>query len=247
MRVYIFSPQVEIAELIADNLTDNENMCIPFPTFTQLYEEVKNAKKYPDLLILDYMMYNHEAFSITENLNQHNIYLPVVWYNDPCIQASSRVRHWKTMIKTLQCENEPNKDLSHFDDLFLKLQNLVECDELRPYIALMQKPEPLPEKYIRKKITLDYIKKMNIDNIKEFQHRSKLSDSLYYLLTVFFRNKDAPLTKDLIIEEYKKDFKTIEKKSLNTMICNLRKAIRDDGHCNFYITGTKKFYTFIMH
>lgn len=247
MRVYIFSPQVEIAELIADNLTDKENMCIVFPTFTQLYDEIKNSRKYPDLLIFDYMMYNHDNFNIAEFMRIHKIYIPVVWFNEPCIVAATRARHWKAEIKMLQCRDDPDRDLSHFDALFQKLQDLVECEELRPYIPLMQQAKPLPPEYIRNKITLDYITKKKTDFIKQFKDRTNLPDNLYYLLCIFQRNNRLPISLDYIKEEYNKDSKSITSQSLVTMISNLRKRIREDGQCNFYIISEKRKYIFLSH
>lgn len=249
MRVYIYSLQLEIAELIADNLTDKDVFCIPFPTFDQLYEEIKNSKKYADLLILDYLIYNHESYSLTASFKENNIKLPIVWYNDPCIIASSRVLQWKSMILNQLTDEDTEElaDLTPLENILQRLQDLVECEELRPYIPLMQKALPLPEKYIRKKAILESIKKNSIDNITNFRKRSKLSDSLYYLLRIFYNNHNAPLSPEDICDEYEKDNKTIGKKSLITMICNLRKAIREDGHCNFYIVSYKNYYTFINH
>lgn len=246
MRVYLYSPQKGIAEIIADHLRAEDHDCTVINFFEDIFLKISNEIKKPDLLILDYLSFNHDNFNIIKNLNTYNVYLPVIFYNDPCLVRSNRVRHWRAQVQLLQCKEE-RKNLDFFDKIFESLQNFVESEEMRPFISLMQKPVELPDKLIKHQITMDDIKDNINDGLISFKKRTKLSNSLFYLLGIFQKKKDTSLTLDDIIKEYDDDGKQMSKESLKVLISRLRNIIRKDLEATFLIVKEKEYYKFIVY
>ncbi|MCR4735362.1 MAG: hypothetical protein K5829_10215 [Treponema sp.] len=246
MRVYLYSPQKGIAEIIADHLRQEDHDCLVIDYLEEVFLKISNEIKKPDLLILDYLSFNHDTFNIIKNLNNYNVYLPVIFYNDPCLVRSNRVRHWRAQVQLLQCKDE-RKDLDFFDKIFESIQNFVESEEMRPFISLMQRPKELPDKLIKHQITMDTIKDNLNDGIFLFKKRNKLPNSLYYLLSIFQKNKDTFINLEDILKEYDKEEKRMTRDSLKVLISRLRNTIRKDKECNFLIVKEKNSYKFIVY
>ncbi len=244
MRVYLYSPQKGIAEIIADHLRSEEHDCLVINSLEDVFLKISNEIKKPDLLVLDYLSYNHDTFNIIKNLNDYNIYLPTIFYNDPCLVRSNRIRHWRSQVQLLQCKEE-RKDLDFFDEIFKSIQNFVESEEMRPFISLMQIPKKLPERLIKQLITMTTIKDNINDGILAFKNRAKLSNSLYYLLQVFQKNKNELISLGDILKEYSNDGKQMTQDSLRVLISKLRNLIRKDKECHFLIVKEKDCYEFI--
>ncbi len=64
MKVFIFSKQREIAQVISDHLSDKGHLCFPFFKLEDLRSIIEKTDNRPDLLILDYMTFNHAMFDI---------------------------------------------------------------------------------------------------------------------------------------------------------------------------------------
>lgn len=246
MKIFIYSPQREISQIIADNLTEKTNHCIVFEKLDDLSSLIRSMDKGPDLLILDYLTYNHELFNIYAYLKKIEKQFPVIFYNDPCITRSSRFAHWKSMLEITQNSYE-NKDFSYFDDIFTKLEELINSKELSPYISLLQPPDPIPHTMVKDKYTLQYLKDNSDDCITSFRDRNKLPNNMYYLLSLLQRNKDLPLKVSDIIELYEQDEKKISAKSLKVLLSRLRSLTHQDKQCEFLIYHEKEYYRFIRY
>ena len=129
MKIFIYSRQREISQIIADNLAGKTNHCIVFEKLDDLSSLIRSMPKGPDMLILDYCTYNHELFNVYAYLKKIQKQFPVVFYNDPCITRSTRAAHWKTILELTQNSYE-HKDFSIYDDIFEKLEELIEKDNV---------------------------------------------------------------------------------------------------------------------
>ena len=245
MNIYIHSMQDYIGEIIRDHLTEKGHLCFSFRKQEDLSQTLMKIKALPDLLILDYTTFNHDDFDIYEHLNSRKVTLPVIFYNEPCLIMTTRAKHWKTQIMLNQNQNN-TINIESYEAIFQDLQELVESEELSPYISLMQKPSPLPEELIPKKMTLSHIKNIKSDCIVEFKNRNNLADNLFYLLSIFQANKELVLSLEDIQNIYKNDGKTISQESLKVLISKLRGKIRDDKQCKFIIRKVdKSLYQFV--
>ena len=246
MKIFIYSPQMEISQIISDHLEVKENLCFVFQNFSDLTCEVMNQKKQPDLLVLDYLSFNHDIFNIFEFFSKKNIFLPVIFYNDPCLTRSTRTEHWLAQFEALLCKTI-KKDFTKYEPLLVYLEELIESDEFRPYITLMQPAKDLPPSYIKDKFTLQYLKENSDDCIYSFKERTGIPQNIFYLLKLMQENKDTSLSIKDIQNLYKENGKQITETSIKVLLSKLRKYIRDDHDCNFLIYHEKDRYRFIRY
>ena len=246
MRVYIHSPLIELADIIADHLIGQGHTCYVIENLEKLFLTINNQQTLPDLLVLDYTSFNHDSFNAARNLTRHNKFLPLIFYNDPVLTRSHRALHWKAQIELLQCRCG-EQDLSVYDEIFASIQTLIESKELRPYVPLMQPPKPLPDELKKQRFTLDFIRKNLQDTVIAFKERTKLPESLFYLLQILQEHKKEDMTLEEILEVYKKDGKTMKLESLKVLMSRLRNTIRKDLNCSFLILHENKTYKFIMY
>ncbi|MDD5930305.1 MAG: helix-turn-helix domain-containing protein [Spirochaetales bacterium] len=248
MKVFVYSMQPYIGQIICDHLAEKGHQCFCFQNQQEIGTALMNIKTPPDLLVLDFTAYNHDDFDIYKFFLKQKLNLPLVFYNEPCLTMSTRARHWKSQIMLNQNSQKEHKkvlEIEKFDEIFKDLEELVESDELSPYISLMQKPKPLPEYMIPKKYSLDYIRNTKNDFILEFKKRAKLPENLFYLLSILQANKDFLLSLSDIQRFYKKDGKEISENSLKVLISRLRSKIREDKQCKFIIRKTNGMYQFV--
>lgn len=244
MTIFICSTQYDIGQIISDQLTSKENMCLLFKDTDKLSATIRTLKKFPDLLILDYTLYNHNIFNIYDYFESVNIKIPTIFYNDPIITKSSRTIHWTSQLQLLQPKLIQHKE-DNYNKIFIKLEELIESEELCPYIKLMQKPLDLPDNLRKIPLTLENIKNQNFDYIYDFKERSNLPNNLFYLLALLQKHRETSLSLKDIKDLYKNDNREISEQSLKVMLSELRSKIRDDRKCKFIIKNNNGVYSFI--
>ena len=185
-------------------------------------------KVLPDLLILDYLTFNHDIFNVYDYMDNLNIKVPLIFYNDPCLLRSTRALHWKTQLELTQARY-PKRDFSTYEPLLNELEALIEAKEFKPYISLLQAPQKVPASLIREKYTLQY------------------PGNLFFLLSVLQEYKNLELSYNDIAEIYEKKGKHITKESLKVLMSKLKKIIHQDKECNFLIYHDKDRYQFVRY
>lgn len=244
MRLYIFSTQAEINAILHDHFTEKGYLCITFSGLEEFFNSIEHNVSPPELMILDYVVYNHDIFNIYNYLEKKKCYFPCIFYNDPCLTRSSRLSHWKAQINLLQNKTDKIK-IDRIEPILKDLQNIIENKVISPSIKLMQLPKPLPKEFIKPKITLDYIQEQEDDGIEAFRIRNNLSNSLYYLLNILYQNQNLKLTIKDIQNLYKSDNKEISESSLYVMLSKLRGIVRTDKQAKFIIRKEGEYYHFI--
>ena len=200
----------------------------------------------PDLLIMDYLSFNHDIFNIHKYFSETNVAVPVIYYNDPCLLRSTRAMHWKAQLE-ITYTSYKQIDFSTYEPLFKSLEDLIEADEFKPYISLLQPPKELPTSLIKDKYTLQYLQENQNDCIHQFKERNNLPNNLFYLLRILQENKNLSLSYNDIVELYEKDGKQITKESLKVLMSKLKKAIHQDKNCNFLIYHDEDRYKFVRY
>ena len=246
MKIFIYSLQREISEIISDHLSDNGHLCFVFTTMSDLSESIRNMKTLPELLILDYLTFNHDIFNVYDYMDQLNIKVPLIFYNDPCLLRSSRSLHWKTQLELTNARYH-KKDFSNYEPLLKELEALIEAKEFKPYISLLQPPQKLPASFVRDKYTLQYLKENQDDCIVKFKERTNLPGNLFFLLSVLQEYKNLELSYNDIVEIYEKKGRHITKESLRVLMSRLKKFIHQDKECNFLIYHDKDRYRFVRY
>ena len=234
MIICIYSQIQELSEVIAENIESLGECCFKFSNELSLTEFLSSVKNLPDLLILDYNCFNHEIFDLPGTLRSINKLFPVIFHNDPCLIHPKRSLHWQMQIKLIyDVTNE--EQLESYLKVFEEIEKIVESPELKPYIPLMQTPLPFPQKESKTKRLFE---KLQIDttlSLQNFKKRTNLPENLYYLLQLFYNKREQFISIQEIIEEYKKNNKTITEASLRVSISRLKKKLAEDKENTFFL------------
>ena len=178
MRLFIFSTQPEISQILHDHFSSLGYLCITFNSMEEFFTSLDKKAIPPELMILDYMLFNHELFNIYTYLEEKDCIYPTIFYNDPCLTRSNHREHWKSQIEIIQNKNG-KMDIKKLEPLLADLEKLIENKRIAPSIHLMQTPVPLPQEFISPKITLEYIQQNEDCGIEEFRVRNKLPNNLF--------------------------------------------------------------------
>ena len=71
MTIYFASQEPEICHIFSKEFP--EHSCFIFTSFASLMDMIKKLSIMPDLLVLDYLLYNHDIFDIFKEMNKKNI------------------------------------------------------------------------------------------------------------------------------------------------------------------------------
>lgn len=193
MTIYFYTKQRVVCRKIAYILEENNNVCCIYTKENEFYTAVMNMKKYPDLLLLDYLVFNHDTFNIYRFMNDIDCKIPLLFYNDPQPSPETRVQHWNMMLN-LYYSNAGIDTKSYCPTLQI-LSDAVGSKELHPYISLIQPAQPFPE-------TADAEKQFSAEKQTVCDERillikNTLSCSLYAVFKILYANRE----KSVSIEE----------------------------------------------
>jgi hypothetical protein len=121
-------------------LEDAGNTCCVYTEKSLFYEAVANMKKAPDLLLLDYLVFNHDTFNVYRYLEEINRMIPLLFYNDPLPSPETRVRYWQMMLSLYYSDTSIN--LTLYTPLLGLLAQIIGSDTVLPYLSLLQPPRP---------------------------------------------------------------------------------------------------------
>lgn len=100
MRVYFFSlPQnLDLARKLQDkmNLTGYETKL--FDNDSQFFERIMNKSDLPDLIVYDYLFFNHNIFNIYDYMKMKGTIIPLVFFNEPTLHYESSHFFWKNVM-----------------------------------------------------------------------------------------------------------------------------------------------------
>lgn len=252
MKIYVISTQKEIGEIIFDELKNKGHEVLNLTGTNSLFSTIANDKVTPDLLVLDYLLYNHDNFDLEEALKEEKCYTPFIFYNDPCLTRNSRSRHWNGLIQEKIIVREKtnpfcivyNRKKDEYLKVFDFLEKLVEAESLCPYIELMQKPKPFPRE-LKKSLFTRLKEHDNTKSINNLKNRTNLPKNLYNLLLILQENKKNPLSAEELAQIYSKKYALITENSIKVLLSNLRKKIQQDKKSDFFIQRTKEGYVLI--
>ena len=243
MTVIFLTTQPEICQIFSNNLPSHTSFI--FTNMDIFFATIKNITTKPDLVLMDYTLYNHEVYSIYHELHQEQIDVPVIFYNDPCLVLEDRVAHWNYMIHIMKTSYK-EIDTEQFDDIFQTINALVTSPELSPYINLMQKTKPLPEHLLISKIyTKDFLTKAEIP-LKDIRDNPFMTKAAFVLFEILINKSNEEVTAQEIIDEYKKLNKPLKDDSLKVNISKLRSILKK-MNSDYSIITTNNGYKMIRY
>ncbi len=242
MLIFFLTDQSEICHIISDRLS--EHSCHVFTDINKIYDAILNLHNPPDLLVVDYSMFNHEVFNLNEYMDQVHYSIPLIYYNDPCLIAGNRPDHWKqlTLIENNFLEL---KNSEEYYDIFKKIAEVVEDPDISQFIPLMQKPKLLPENFYVTKMYKDTVLKDARRRLMEFKSKTNMPDNLFFLMELLYINQDKSVTAESLRDEYSERIRPITLQSVVVQISKLKRIIKDFPEANYTIIKRKNGYQLI--
>ena len=251
MTVYLCSTQPDIFRFLANKIEKLGHFCLLFSDYTNLTNTLLNSKTLPDLVLLDYKVENHILTTNPyENLDAKKIYLPLIYYNDPCIAKGARVSVWKNIIenfcnKEYAPQDKQLPDMQTMEELLNLVSDFVESKEFSPYIYLMQEPKPFPKDFstdaLLEKLKYD---KNHYFNIEDFKQTAKLPENLFVLLQIFYDHKDDFISLSALKSFYSEKKGELSEESLKVHISQLKSRLKKFTDFNYSIEHSPKGYKF---
>jgi len=239
MIIYLCSTQPEINIILSRELEKAGHMCYTFNTKKMFAYAMTTAKVYPDLLVLDFLLINHEILDIYKMINDQKVYLPLIFYNDPCLTNPSRTEHWineNYILLNEKNKNEDTYDENRYREVYKLIENTITADSIKPYIALMQDPKPFPDELKIDKI-FDNISNVKISSteLNNLIADIQLPKNLIKLLQILYDNPHIYLSREDLLNQYSRKTLKVSQSTLNVLISNLRKYLAKTEKYKFKI------------
>ena len=78
MRIYFLTREPDVCQLLADSFTKPDNEIKIFPIITKLFQTVFDEGILPDILFLDFLYFQSDAYDFYSILKKKNKIFPVV-------------------------------------------------------------------------------------------------------------------------------------------------------------------------
>lgn len=243
MTIFFVSPEPEICHILSKQLSQHN--CFVFSSFTNLINMLSSLSTMPDLLVMDYLSFNHDLFDIYKEMNKNSAYIPLIFYNDPTLILPTRSLHWKHVIEYQKPDYVEFTVTEEYEKIFNKIEEIVESEELSPYIPLMQTWKRLPKEI---KNYDDFTKMITSQDEEKLMYlRKHLSSAQYFLFNIFYNNINEYLSLEALLKEYSANDRQMTEKSLEVVISRLRKKLRELDKVGFIIESHNKNYILIEH
>lgn len=253
MNVYFFSKNLNLAYLISSELEKRNFSCTPFTKQEVIVEAIYKTKYLPDIILMDYTVFNHNFFNIYNLIKKKGIFLPILFYNDPCLYSEDYILNWQIHLEQIyqmylsdDIKNSRNF-VKQYDSLLEALHELLIVKGLKEYIPCMQKPKEFPSCYsIQNRLDNPFTDNKDITEVKQLIKKIKLKQNLAFLLEFLYVNKNTPVSYRKIKMHYEDNNMEIKESSLPVLISKLRKELQKESDCNISITKNKDGYTLFI-
>ena len=145
MRIYFLTREPDVCQLLADSFTKPDNEIKIFPIITKLFQTVFDEGILPDILFLDFLYFQSDAYDFYSILKKKNKIFPVVHYNHPFPIASKRKYFWSFNLQ----KTGYFKDLSKIEPLLSTMENALQDPQIAPYVSCIQQPQPYKSSDLR--------------------------------------------------------------------------------------------------
>lgn len=238
MNIYFLSDQINICHIFAEQLSEHQSFV--FASSELFFKSITSSQDYPDLLIFDYWLYNHDTFNLFDYMNDLNVNIPHIYFNDPCPLFNNRELHWNYIMANFYgFQYEKNKN--EYCSLFSKLYNLVEKSEITPYLELIQDRTIFPN--VRTYQDLENLSKTKIKfySIKKI---NGMTDCYFELLEIFYK-KNCILSYEELLNEYTNTGHQMTLASIKVILCKIRKLLDNNPEFSFLIIKRANGYELI--
>ena len=181
-----------------------------------VYDDLLNGSVDYDLLVCDFKALQMSIFNVYDFLQERSVILPIVFYNDPFPSREDRVAYWLMQNERLY----DGESLRSLIPVLEKLNQIIESDDVHPYVSLLQPPLPTPGS------EAEAAGGHRALDLRLFRKRNRLQPGLFKLFKIFYENQQQELS---LKELSKRMWGTSSKgNTVYSYISRLRKCIKND-------------------
>lgn len=235
MTIYFYTLQKNVCRKIAERLEEGGHICCIYTDMNDFYNALLNMKEFPDLLLIDYLTYDHNTFNIYRYMREVGCLIPLIFYNNPFPpNGNMRVKHWR-MLFNLYYSDIKTIDIESYTSVFECVGHVIESEELKPYISLLQPPKPYPCEVAAAR-TIDE----DIRHLDEY-----LPASLHRLLKILFEHRRETLSMSKLQQLLGTSKAGVARQTIYSDISRLRKHLR--SHARIKIERVREGYRLTSH
>lgn len=224
MVILILTSQPEIGHLFEEVLP--KHTCLIFDSLEKFYSVVRILKEKPELIVCDYMMFNHLLFNIYDFLNTHFQQTPLIFYNDPQPLFDDLVYNWKQIL-TMTKKEYVKYDWDILIPIFEKIRDVIENPNISQYIYLMQKPESIPNSFSYSSLFQPNNLKSLINTLNYEAKKAKMPENLINLSILLLQNNDEGISTEELWKQYSKNYSEITYNSFKTKMSLLKNFLKE--------------------
>ncbi|MBQ9239478.1 MAG: hypothetical protein IJ191_09260 [Treponema sp.] len=236
MVIFFYIPESYIARVLTAACEENGNICTVFPDLNALCTAFTNMIEKPDLVVLDYRLFNHAVFNPYRYLQTFNHMTPLIFYNDPFPEPQRRARHWECTLQTLYFDSFKPES---YRSVFSTIAQTVESEQLLPYIPLLQPARTVPSTPIVVPAAPESTIRKTPEQVKT---TCKLHDTAYTLLQIFYTLRDKACSVSAFKHELEKTRRPLSIKTIYAHIARLRAQLTAHPELHMNIINTTDGY-----
>lgn len=247
MTIAFLTKQYEVCQRIAERMKLPELNCMIFRTLSDMHQYFSTKKKFPDMMIFDYMMYNHDFVNPYEEMKNMNMNHPLIFYNDPYPDNSSRAAFWEYQIM----RTNPGCTIQNYRKYLSALERAVQAPDIFPYISLIQPPKPFPDP-AEESGDVKNVTPCTADDgngkkmLYSLRKKHCIPKSVFSVLEILYNNMEYPISMEDLLDLLSSQGKSRSRNSINICLSKLRAILKSEDEYNMDLVTDHNGYRLIL-
>lgn len=247
MIIYFLTKQLPICKKLAEKLEIIDAKCVLFTKPSQLTELILSELETPDLLVIDYLSFPHQFFSVYDYMKSLNKFFPLIYYNDPFAPSENRADYWSTQVLVSGYKD----DILRFRKYFLVLQEAVSNPAIAPYISLLQPPLPYSDSSAnetissKQKIEMAESKVIPQINIYAIKKKYGIPLGIFNLFSYLFENIENGVSVKELKNIYNPNKESVSENSIKIALTRLKGYLSKISEINMDLIYTGNGYKLV--
>jgi DNA-binding response OmpR family regulator len=220
MQVVFLTREPAVCTILRQKIGIAADTGMIFEDQSRFFAALESTEQKPDILIIDYRLYDHDFFDLRDFFKDCKIRIPLIFYNDPFPDTGERAAYWEYKCRFYF----KNDDICKFRTFFEILEKAVESPDINPYISLIRKPGIFPNTEESQQHSSSTRNNPEYD-IYLLRDRCHLQKSLFRLLEILYKQRGRFVPTDYLLKNLKGPGKCGKKNCLYAYISRLRTFI----------------------
>lgn len=229
MRVYFLKGPDELSTELIKTIKFFGHICFVANSTDELYAEISKHHIMPDLFIADINMFNLFLFNPFSFLASKNVFVPIIFYNDPFAPRRIKYHYWEYLIRAHfpleRVDLNKYKGIFHILSDSISIYQKNEEDKLELEQLEIENNKRLVAMY---NLNNSYQTNLfqNVDSYIDKKNFSSLTGSMYLLFEILYENIGFSVSMNRLKECIKKN-KTPKDSTIFCAMSKLRNYLNE--------------------